>query len=294
MTPGAALAFRLLPKYLGLDAEPVRARELLRQIGQSEEWLESDEDLAEQVEAWEKPFLRRVREELSSLHSLGRVAYYSINSSSPNYLQGCAFVEPRDPPDVAAQKRALAKIRDYGPALAALTPRDFEVLCGSVLSLLGAENVTITPHSRDEGIDFYGVMRAGELAGQEGTLPSFTRQASIWLLGQAKRYIKTKVATPDIRDLVGAVELAKSRAFSSTRPKYKDLDVRVCDPVFFLFFTTGALTSAGWQLAQKSGVIALDGEMIADFLAGRGIGVVDGDYSDAAFRAWLREQRAGQ
>ena len=279
--------------YLGIDAKPVRARDLLLQIGQSEGWLADEDELAEKAEDWEGLFLKRVRAELSALHELGRVSSFSINSSAPDFLQGSAFIEPRDSSDVAAHKRARARIADYSSALTALTPQDFEVLCGGILSLLGVENVTTTPYSADEGIDFYGVMHADKLLEHSRNFPKFTRQVSIWLLGQAKHYTKTNVATPNLRDLVGSVELAKSQAFGSVAPKYKDLKIRVCDPVLFLFFTTGSLTANSWRLARKSGVIALDGEMIADFLAGYEIGVADGDYSNAKFTAWLQGQRAG-
>ena len=67
---GAALAVRLLPKYLGLEERPTRARELLRRIARSEAWLVDEEELAERAEAWEEPFLRRVRNELSALYEV--------------------------------------------------------------------------------------------------------------------------------------------------------------------------------------------------------------------------------
>ena len=225
------------------------------------------------------------------LNDLGRFSSFSINSSSLHFLQGSAFVEPKDPPSVVAHKRARARIAKYSSALAVLTPRDFEVLCGRLLSLLGVEHVTTTPYSADEGIDFYGLVGTEKLIEHDPAFPKFVRQVSVWLLGQAKHYTKTNVATPDLRDLVGSVALARSRAFGSLGPKYEDLKIRVCDPVFFLFFTTGTLTAAAWRLAAKSGMIALDGGMIADFLAGREIGVVDGSYSDAKFTAWLSEER---
>lgn len=294
MRPGAARALSLLPKYLEVDAKPIRARELLQQIGRGEGWLDDSDELAERAEEWEGPFLRHVREELSALNSLGRVSYFSINSSSPNVLQGSAFVEPRDTPKVAKEKRARSRIGEYRSVLATLTPEDFEALCGGILALLGVENVTITPSSRDEGIDFYGHMRAEKLIRQESVFPNFGRQVSMWLLGQAKHYTKAKVTTPDMRNLVGAVELAKSQAFSSLGSKYEDLRIRVCDPIFFLFFTTGRLTADSWRLAERSGIVALDGEMVADLLASREVGVVSGDYSDTDFRTWLREQTEGQ
>ena len=56
------------------------------------------------------------------------------------------------------------------------------------------------------------------------------------MVGQAKRYIQTKASTPDIRELVGSVIFTQSTAAGEA--KYEDLAIRLCDPVFFLFFTT--------------------------------------------------------
>lgn len=181
----------------------------------------------------------------------------------------------------------------YSAALAALSPSEFEVLCAGVLSLLGVERVKVTPHGADEGIDFYGVVRGQGLPrlGFDGAVFELSQQVSIWLLGQAKHYSKSRVATPDLRQLVGSVELARSRVYSSSKPKYEDLRIRVCDPVLMLFFTTGTVTSAGWRLAETSGVVALDGEMVASFLAENEIGVEDGGYSDAAFYTWLQDRK---
>ena len=230
--------------------------------------------------------------ELSALYEIGRFAPFSINSSAPDFLQGSAFVEPHDPPDVVKAKRARSQMAEYSSALSALTSREFEVLCTGLLSLLGVENVTTTPYSADEGIDFYGIMRADRFLAPNQVFTTFSRQMSIWLLGQAKHYTANKVATPDLRELVGSVELAKAQAFGSVAPKYEYLKIRLCDPVFFLFFTTGNLTAAAWRLATRSGVIALDGEMIAAFFSDHEIGIADGHYSDATFAAWLEAQRA--
>lgn len=292
MKPGAALAVALISRYLAQDAEPTPARALLRHIGRSAEWMDSEDDLAEAAELWESKFLRLARRELSRLHELGRVAPFAFNSSDPSCLQGAAFIEPADPEDVAAAKRNRARLTTYSSALADLTATEFEVLCRGVLSVLGVEDVYVTPRSADEGLDFYGVTTGERLLAPSSTIGSFSKQVSVWLLGQAKHYSKASVTTSEIRNLVGSVTLAKAQAYGSVSPKYENLRIRVCDPVVCLFFTTGRLTSTSWRIATKSGVAALDGDMIAALLAENEIGVVDGHYSPTAFLSWLNKPAA--
>jgi hypothetical protein len=108
------------------------------------------------------------------------------------------------------------------------------------------------------------------------------------MLGQAKHYRAGQVSTFEIRELVGAVDLAKAGAYGSAMDKYADLRLRVCDPVFYLFFTTGRISSNSWRLIARSGVAAMDGNMIASFLADRGIGTDSkGVFQEDVFKHWL-------
>ncbi len=111
-------------------------------------------------------------------------------------------------------------------------------------------------------------------------------------MGQAKHYIDAKVATPDLRELVGSVNLATARAFAGLDPeKYTDLSIRIADPVFMLFFTTGEISTDGWRLSDKSGIVAMDGEMLAAFMADHDIALVteNGEkrFSVDEFKKWL-------
>ena len=65
----------------------------------------------------------------------------------------------------------------------------------------------------------------------------------------------------------------------------------MCDPVFFLFFTTGLISAPSWRLAVKSGIVALDGEMVASFLADHDVGVDGGEFQQARFEDWLEKYR---
>jgi len=209
--------------------------------------------------------------------------------SSPTYIQGIAFVEPRDSAELRMAKISRAQFKSYGAVLQGLTPREFEALCVGVLAVMGVDSPVLTPRSADEGIDFYGRLRLEKHIFADKPLPGLQRQLVAWLIGQAKHYRSGQVSTPEIRDLVGAVTLAKGQAFGSGDDKYKDLSVRVCDPVFYLFFTTGRLTSNSWALLERSGVIGMDGQMLGAFLADHAIGVVEGTFHQPTFSDWLAQ-----
>jgi len=217
---------------------------------------------------------------------------FAFNLSSPYMIQGPCFVGPLDPLNVREQKLNRLYWKDYHAALKILTPREFEILCKKILSLLGIPKPVVTQYSGDEGIDFYGQLSIGDLIGHGPIYPVFESSLNAWMVGQAKHYLNIKVATPDIRDLVGAVYLGRSKAFGGSEvDKYKELDIRVCDPVFMLFFTTGEISQNGWALLKRSGVIGMDGEMVAAFLADKGVGVaINGSskvFDSTKFISWL-------
>jgi hypothetical protein len=58
-----------------------------------------------------------------------------------------------------------------------------------------------------------------------------------------------------------------------------------------LFFTTGQISTEGWQLCRNAGIVAMDGEMVAAFLADKQVGVTsEGETSEfrlELFAQWL-------
>lgn len=67
------------------------------------------------------------------------------------------------------------------------------------------------------------------------------------------------------------------------------LDIRACDPVFYLFFTTGTVSKDGWGLADAGGIVTLDGPMVAQLLADHSIGWSDGAFDQEEFAAWIAQ-----
>jgi Restriction endonuclease len=286
--PGPYAAVKLLPAVLRIDSPPRSARDVLIEIAMSEGWYIDPGDAAEAAEKWEDRFLVRLRRESSAFSAIGRVCLHAFNSSSEYMIQGSAFVETHvDSPELQAAKGNRARFANYYAALSALTPTEFEAMCRGIVALLGVQEPQLTATSSDEGIDFYGRLRLEDLLPRIDALPDVYRQLTAWMIGQAKHYQATQVATPDIRDLVGAINLARGKAFGSNTPAYEDMNILVCDPVFYLFFTTGTISADGWRLLERSGVVGMDGHMVAAFLADQGVGLVNGTFDVSELRRWL-------
>ena len=79
----------------------------------------------------------------------------------------------------------------------------------------------------------------------------------------------------------------KARAFADDGSALPSLNMRVCDPVFYLFMTTGRLSSQIQRLVEASGIIALDGDSIAALLADSEIGIIDGTFDSDSMNHWI-------
>ena len=183
--------------------------------------------LARLRRVWREGFLARAQTELSELAELGRLSKYELNSSSEYMIQGSAFIEPGDPDDTKNAKRSRAKITDYVSALSNLTPREFETMCAQVLHHMGVKDPVATQYYGDEGIDFFGRLRLDAHVLRTYKFPGVEKQLKVWMIGQAKQHTSGRVSAPEIRDLVGAVELAIGGAYGSAVSPYPDLRLRV-------------------------------------------------------------------
>jgi hypothetical protein len=288
--PGPALGVKCLHKVLTVSSPPRPAQEVLVEIAVVEAWFDSRDEAQEAAERWEKAFLARLRDMLSDRNRLGRFCLHDFNSSSEYMVQGCAFIEVGvDPPQLQEAKQRRGAFAEYVSAIQGVTPDDFEAVCRGILAELGVEDPVVTRHSADEGIDFYGRLKLEGNLRRVSALPGIYRRLAVWMVGQAKHYDALQGGTPDIRAVVGAVDLARGKAFGSADDQYPDLDIRACDPVFYLFFTTGSISANGWRLLESSGVIAMDGEMVSAFLADHGVGWSQDAFDEDAFTAWVQQ-----
>lgn len=111
----------------------------------------------------------------------------------------------------------------------------------------------------------------------------------MWVVGQAKQFNRSQVATFDLRELVGSIQLARAKAYGLDQDRYPTLDIKVADPVIALFFTSGQVSKEARILARKSGVIAVDGELLAHLLSWARIGFDADDVFDPSL--FLEEVR---
>jgi hypothetical protein len=291
MSVTAAEAFRALKEALAIDSSPRLAREWITEISLTKGWATSLTEAQVIGEHLQDGLLVRARRTHNTDYEAGRLPDFAFNSSSGDMIQGPCFVEPSDDAQVRDAKLRRRTLGDYVQAFLRLTPYDFEVLCRGLLAIIGVAKPEITRRTRDEGIDFYGRWDVGDTLRPLYELPGGHRLLRVWLVGQAKRYDSTQVATPDIRELVGAVSLARVNAYSRQEDPYPDLTLRLCDPVFFIFATSGDISADSWELLKQSGVIGFDGNMVAALLADNDVAQVNGKFDQASFDSWLKSYR---
>lgn len=290
MKPGPSLICTKISNTIAWDASPRAAVEVITEIIVTEGWCKSSSEAREKAEIWEKAVLERLRHQLNALLEIGKPARFAFNTSSEYMIQGACFIEPKDSEELKDKKKRRFKFSDYYKAISTLTPHQFELLCGKLIGLIGVEKPIVTRTSADEGIDFYGKLGFGSIFFPQDLSPTIQNQLSIWLVGQAKRYQATQSGTPEIRDLAGAIMLGRAGAFGSIGSPMIDLNIRVADPVFALFITTGTLSANGWRLLQRSGIIGMDGEMLAAFLADRGVVKSPSGFEEPAFIEWIESK----
>ena len=286
MRPGVTSAFNMVHGRIRVSSPPQRVLDILTEICLSEGWCPDRSEAREMAEGWQDQVCALIRNEINELRKLGRFVHYDFNASSSYMLQGAAYIAETDTADVRQEKERLMELDEYFAAISEVSPRLFEALCTGILSELGVPDPVLTPYSGDEGIDFYGRMTLDKLLAPDALYPGVESQFSVWMIGQAKHHQKGAISTFHIRELVGAVELAKRGAFSIREQGYIQPPVRSCDAVFYLFFTTGQMTAPSWRLIEESGVIGMDGTMIAAFIARRARTLAEGTVAER-LSLWL-------
>ncbi|WP_196943069.1 restriction endonuclease [Streptomyces sclerotialus] len=198
----------------------------------------------------------------------GRSTLFAFNSSDARYVQGACFVEIGvDDEDAAEQKRRRSAAHRMSSAIGRLEPAEFEKLCVIALESMGAYDIKLTPYRADQGIDFYGRLRLGSALADIAGYPPVLSKFCVWVVGQAKHFEATQVATFDLRELVGSIQLARSGEYGFSGDRYPDMKIRSCDPVFTIFMTSGTISRDAWSLCRNSGVIAIDGDSFSHILA---------------------------
>jgi hypothetical protein len=267
-----------------LDAQPRIPEEVLYDLA-TNVFATPEAIAAEFAESHKGAFLGELADFRADADNRAEPCRFALNDH--DHLQGSCFIQPDD--DDATQRAKTNRLNydSYETFLRNLRWEEFEACCRGILNTLGCSAPKLTELSNDQGIDFFGRLSLRNRLSNESFLPSVDSMLDVWMVGQAKHYQATKVSTPDLRELVGSVELARAKAFADGGVALKDLDMKVCDPVFYLFFTTGAISRDGYKLLEASGMVSMNGAQVAAFLADNEIGVSGGVFNETAARSWL-------
>lgn len=271
-----------------MSAPPRSITDIVAELAMTELMLAQDE--ADEFAAAESArILKALIAEVDEANAEARVCRIALNSSSSTLLQGSGFSEADASEEEQVARRRRAQHDPMLEFLRSLTWVEFEQCCRGVLDELGCVNPSVTSASNDQGIDFFGSLPLKGRLKNKSFLPGIDANLNVWMVGQAKHYGKTKVSTPDLRELVGSVQLARAKAFADGGVALRDLDMRTCDPVFYLFFTTGTISKDGMTLLRASGMVSMDGSQLAAFLADNGVGERDDEFNEADARTWLSQ-----
>ena len=267
-----------LETRIGSTGEPQRLRDVLEDELVNYFGLPSIQ-AAERAEQWEEPVRRLIARSQNESEFRGTYSTLSISSVNDQIVLGSSWVGPLDAPEVAAAKRRRLHIEPLLQQIQNLTFNQFELFGACVLRELGARTVNVTAQSDDQGIDFYGVLSLGQNSGLPVPFSKLAYDVELRFAGQAKHYPKNPIGPELIRELVGAVALARHKVFTTIVDPFEDFGLRPLNPLLALFFTTGRFTQGAAELAQNSGIVARSGEQLAVFLADRGVGIeeVDGE-----------------
>jgi hypothetical protein len=279
-------AAKCIEEFLTIDMPPKHVSNLFLEILVGMGWF-NKEDAADYASSKIDYFKRHLRKKLISDQEIFRISYFEFNAKSEHYIQGSCFVGPDVSESEKQEKRFRSRCVDFTFAFRSIGNSDFEKLCARVISLWKTEESYVTRLSADQGVDFFGRVPFGELIKPSVITNGAEKQLKIWLVGQAKNYSATQVSTKDIRELVGSVHLARAKTYAGSIDPLSSLQIRVCDPVFYIFFTTGIISKDAWDLLRKSGVIAMDGRQLSIFLADHGVGLSEDGFDSGAFNSWL-------
>lgn len=289
MAPGPAAAADWVINCLPRAHPPTDPESLIVQIGEELGWFQSPEEAQEKAELWRKRFLNRLRLAINDPERRGRPTRFEFNSVEEEAIQGACFVEPGDSDDLRASKGRRVYIDEYLALIRGLTGRQFEGVCRGLLALIGCEAPILTPRGNDQGIDFHGRLEMRGRLNMAYVQPAFDEALHAWIIGQAKQ-VAGNVGTPEIRDLIGSVEIALRGISADEGRALTGLEMRPFDSVWRFFVTTGDFSRDALKLINASGLMGIDGLSVAAILADHA--VVNGTHGvdPALFDAWVDAQ----
>jgi len=283
---GPSQAALIWAERIEIDASPVHVDVLL--LDYINEFHKNDSRLPDELLIiWRVRFSSALRNLIRSERSKRRHPPFVFNSATEEYIQGYCFTEPNDSPETIESKNKRSRQLSYLSFIERLTPAEFEKFCGALLNLWKCTDVSVSASSGDQGLDFYGKIPLGKFLKNTILPDSAEEHMFAWVVGQAKKYNLTKISTSELRELVGSVQLARSKAFSNSSDPLSGLNVLICDPVIYLMATTGSMTSGCYNVLEKSGIIGLDGIQLSTILADNDVALLNGKADWNEFYKWM-------
>ncbi len=222
----------------------------------------------------------------------GTVHLLEIVGMFDSEVGGAGRPNPSDDETVQLAKLGRRQVAAILERMRSLTPDEFEQFGAALVKSFGATISEKTRQTGDQGIDFVGTARIGDLLDKPRSIMKLVHEMQIDFIGQAKHYPKRTIQPSIVRELVGSLELARSRHFSSEKfALLEDLSLRSFSPVFALLITTGRLSAGAKTVAEKAGIIARSGDQLATYLADLGVGIdpESGEFSEDLFVSWISD-----
>jgi restriction endonuclease Mrr len=258
---------------IGIQGPPRALREVLEQEMRGH-FQQLPIRAAEQAERMEERVRQRINEKQQETEDAGTFPVVIIHYANQRRVVGSCWVGPTDSQAVAAAKHGRVHAQQILAALRALTPDQFERFGSRILRELGAERVQVTRRSGDNGVDFYGFLSLGGIMQHPPAICQLAHNIQLLFAGQAKHYPDNPIGPATVREMIGAIALARFQVYSSEPDFFEEFKLLPYNPLIALLFTTGRFTRGAIEVAAAAGVIARSGEQLAIFLADRNVGMV--------------------
>jgi len=248
---------------------------------------------AERAESIVDPVAKLISSRNLEADDRGTSAILVVIGATADAVAGACHVLPTDDPNVANAKVGRLHHAALLAKLKSLTFAEFEIFGKRVLKELGADDPRVTPHGGDQGIDFFGRFSLGQLHSLPQPFLRLAHDVRLLFAGQAKHYPDTTIGPNIVRELIGAVSLARTKTFSTDGiDLFQDLEIRPFSPVVAMLFTTGNISRGAYKLAASAGIVAKNGDQLAAFLADRGVGMsmtAPRRFDTDLFDVWLHQ-----
>ncbi|MBI5030006.1 MAG: hypothetical protein HZB51_05730 [Chloroflexi bacterium] len=155
--------FQRLEEIIGIDGSPRRLGTVI-ETELRDYFGVPPVQAAEKAEQMEGKVRQLISQSNSNSDSTGSYVVLSMSSINDRVVQGSCYIEPDEPVTTTVLKRRRLHIDPLLDHIQNLTFHQFETFGACVLKELGSKNPQVTPHSDDQGIDFYGLLSLGQLS----------------------------------------------------------------------------------------------------------------------------------